>query len=156
MELGGLWVLPKLINKNPQKIVYIGDTKHFPYGEKLEELIQFLLLNRITDLLNHNAETIGIACNTATIAFAKLRPSKYITSKIIGTIDCTSKYLGKRKCNNIGVIGTHYTVTSNAYTNTIKKYDKKEKVYFIESAEQKLVLSVEKADKKIYKKKFYE
>lgn len=144
--VGGLTTLDLL--NNSRNIIYIGDTAHFPYGEKKEEMIQFLVLCRITDLVEKGAEVIGIACNTASIAFEKLKPSDYLKTKIIGTIDCTSKYLSTTEAHNIGVIGTHYTVSTKAYSRNIKKYDPQDNVYVIESAEQELVISIEQGNSK--------
>ncbi len=146
--VGGLTTFD--IIKNSRDVIYTGDTAHFPYGEKSEDQIQRLVINRILDLLDRNAEHIGIACNTASIAFAKLKPNNFIKSKIIGTIECTSKYLSTTNAHIIGVIGTHYTVNSKAYSKNIKMYDKEDKVYILESAEQELVVNIEKGhDQKI-------
>src|SRR5256885_1012060 len=70
--IGGLTSLPYLFEGTDTlhggfEVIYLGDTAHFPYGEKSKELLAFLLLSRITDLLNQNCEVIGIACNTASI-----------------------------------------------------------------------------------------
>lgn len=143
--IGGLTVIPSLQSSEKKfDIVYLGDTIHFPYGEKDFETISFLVMSRITDLLNHGCEVIAIACNTASIAFEKISKDEYINSKIIGTINCTAEFIAKtKKAKRIGVIGTQYTVSSKAYEDAIEKSMKGKEVFVEQSAEQALVWGIE-------------
>ena len=45
--IGGIMVLNQLVKKMPyEKYVYLGDNKHFPYGEKTkEEIIEYTRQN---------------------------------------------------------------------------------------------------------------
>ena len=65
--VGGITVLAEIKRKLPnENIVYLGDTKNFPYGPKTkEEIIEYSIEN-IKQLQKQNVKTIVIACGTAT------------------------------------------------------------------------------------------
>ena len=65
--VGGLTVLKEIIKENPnENIVYLGDTKRFPYGSKSKESIINLTKKGIEFLIDKNVKAIVIACGTAT------------------------------------------------------------------------------------------
>ena len=68
--VGGLTVLPAL--HAPTQIFdsqYLGDTAHFPYGEKTEAELVPLVLADIAHLVTAGCSLVGIACNTASIVW---------------------------------------------------------------------------------------
>lgn len=146
--IGGLTVLPSFENSKKQlQIIYLGDTIHFPYGNKTKEDIEVLVMLRITELLNMGCEAIAIACNTASIAFMGICNDEYINSKIIGTISCTADYIFKHKeASRIGIIGTEFTVASGAYEKAIKNRTTSPDIFVKQSAEQTLVWGIENGE----------
>ena len=52
----------KLPNEN---IIYFGDTKHLPYGEKSSEAIRSFSKKIVNFLISKNCKAIVIACNSA-------------------------------------------------------------------------------------------
>ena len=65
--VGGLTVYKEIKKAMPnEKIIYLGDTKNFPYGSKSKQSIIDLSKKNIDFLLEQNVKAIVIACGTAT------------------------------------------------------------------------------------------
>ena len=126
--VGGLTVLKEVINSNPNEdIIYLGDTKRFPYGSKSKESIIELTKNGIDFLISKNVKAIIIACGTAT-SQALEEMKKIYRIPIIGIIDPTVKYIKeKESLRNIGIIATSGTIRSKGWqTNILKQIPKAE------------------------------
>lgn len=119
--VGGLTVLKEVIKTNPNEdIVYLGDTKSFPYGNKSKENIIELTKKGIDFLISKNVKCIVIACGTAT-SQALEEVSKIYKVPIIGIIQPTVDYIKEHKnIRNIGVIATVGTIRSKGWENTIE------------------------------------
>ena len=129
--IGGLTVAHALKEQMPEEsIIYFGDTKHLPYGEKLEEAIINFSTTISKFLLDQNCKAIVIACNSASsVAYDKINE---ICGDIpvFNVIDPIVKHVNNH-CNQsiIGVIGTKATIQSNIYENKIISENKKQKVF---------------------------
>lgn len=119
--IGGLTVLAQIEKLLPKEnIVYIGDTKNFPYGEKTkEEIIEFSIKN-VEKLIEKNAKIIVIACGTATSQSLEVLKKKF-EIPIIGIIEPTVEEIKKKNIEKIGVIATEGTIRSNAWEKALKK-----------------------------------
>lgn len=118
--VGGLTVLKELRKQNPnENIIYLGDTKRFPYGSKSKESIIELTKKGIEFLLSKNVKAIVIACGTATSqALEEVKDSYGIP--IIGIIESTTEYLKQhKKLRKIGIIATNGTIRSKGWQNEI-------------------------------------
>ena len=73
--IGGLTIAHAIKEKLPnENIIYFGDTKHLPYGDKSIQSIQKFAKNIALFLKEQKCKMIVIACNTATaVAIEKLR-----------------------------------------------------------------------------------
>lgn len=117
---GGLTVLKEIHKKMPSEdILYFGDTKNVPYGEKSPEEIKRLSLKAVEFLKDKDIKALVIACNTATaIAFEDI--DRKLDVDVIGTIVPCVSYLEKRKdLHTLGLIGTRATVKSKTYRNLL-------------------------------------
>lgn len=124
--VGGLTVLKEVIRKLPNEdIIYLGDTKRFPYGAKSKETIIKCTKNAIEFFITKKVKIIVIACGTAT-SQALEEVQKIYNIPIIGIIDPTVEYLSKNKnTKKIGVIATAGTINSKAWEkNLLKKMPK--------------------------------
>lgn len=119
--IGGLTVLKEVKRLLPnEEIIYLGDTKRFPYGSKSKESIIEASRNCVKYLIEKNVKLIVIACGTATSQSLEVL-KKEINLPIIGIIEPTVDYLQKniRSEELIGVIATQGTIRSNAWEEKI-------------------------------------
>jgi glutamate racemase len=121
--VGGLTVAHAIKQILPgESLVYFGDTAHLPYGDKSAESIK-QYSRKITEfLLGHNSKVVLVACNSASAsAFDTLKREFGKKTILIDVIDPVVDYLGTRKFERIGVIGTKRTISSGTYENKLKK-----------------------------------
>lgn len=73
--IGGLTVLYEARRRCPNaRYLYYADTDHVPYGTKAREEIRRYVVDAVTFLVEHGADVLVIACNTATsMAVEELR-----------------------------------------------------------------------------------
>ncbi len=119
--IGGLTVLKELEECMPEEnFIYLGDTLHFPYGDKTrEEIIQFSR-NNIEYLIRQNVKMIVIACGTAT-SQALTVMEELFDIPIIGIIEPTVNYVESLPLKKIGVIATTGTIKSGAWEKSLKQ-----------------------------------
>lgn len=131
--VGGITVLSEVRKKlKNENVVYLGDTKRFPYGSRSRETIIELTKEGIEFLISKNVKAIVIACGTATSQSLEEVKFKY-DIPIIGIIDPTVRYLEKKKdIKRVGVIATKGTIRSNGWENNIT--DKRSDIEVINKA----------------------
>ncbi|MGL4392189.1 MAG: glutamate racemase [Fusobacteriaceae bacterium] len=122
--VGGLTVLKEILKLLPnENIIYFSDAGNSPYGEKSEKEIQTLCLNILDFLLDKKCKAIVIACNTATVAAIDIIREK-TSVPIIGVIaGGVEEALRATKNKKIGILGTDFTVNSNAYKKELLVHD---------------------------------
>ena len=65
--VGGISVLRELLRIMPQEdYLFLGDTKHAPYGTKTTEQVRRITFDNVRFLLDRGAKAVVVACNTAT------------------------------------------------------------------------------------------
>lgn len=119
--VGGLTVFAEIRKKLPhENIIYLGDTKNFPYGNKSkEEIIEFSIENT-KKLMQKGAKIIVIACGTATSQAIDVL-QKMFEIPIIGIIEPTIEYVKIQNMNKVGVIATEGTIKSGAWERKLKE-----------------------------------
>lgn len=122
--VGGMTVLSEIKSRLPNEdLVYLGDTKNFPYGDKSKETIIKLATKCAGFLISQNVKIIIIACGTATSqALVELKniyrlPIEGIISPSVLEI---KKTVSSKKVR-IGVIATEGTIRSNKWEEELKK-----------------------------------
>lgn len=129
--VGGLTVFSEIVKELPNEdIVYLGDTKNFPYGSKSKEAIIELSKKCVEFLISKNVKLIIIACGTATSQSLETLQKIY-NVPIIGIIEPTIYSLKQEENNieNIGVIATQGTIKSKAWEKCILDNLENVKVY---------------------------
>lgn len=128
--VGGLTVYKEIKKAMPnEKIIYLGDTKNFPYGSKSKQSIIDLSKKNIDFLLEQNVKAIVIACGTATSQVLEEVQSIYKVP-IIGIIQPTIEYIkSKENIKNVGVIATRGTIRSSSWEINLKKQIENINVY---------------------------
>lgn len=119
--VGGITVLKEIQKRLPNEhLIYLGDTKNFPYGNKSkEEIIKFSIQN-VEYLIKKNVKIIVIACGTATSQAIEILQNKFETP-IMGIIEPTVEYVKNKNYNKIGVIATEGTIRNGAWENKLKE-----------------------------------
>ena len=122
--VGGMTVLAEIKKSLPNEdLIYLGDTKNFPYGDKSRENIIKLANKCVSFLISQNVKTIVIACGTATSQTLDELNKTYrlpIVGIIRPTIEDIKKSRDKKELN-IGVIATEGTIKSNKWEEQLKQ-----------------------------------
>lgn len=122
--VGGLTVYKEIRKKfSNEDIIYLGDTKSFPYGSKSKESIINLTKKGIEFLIKKNVKAVIIACGTATSQALEAVQNLY-SIPIIGIIEPTAKYIAeKTNISNVGIVATNGTIRSNGWANSLLYYN---------------------------------
>ena len=120
--IGGLTVVSALRKLLPnESIQYLGDTARVPYGGKSATTVQRYSLEIAALLLERNAKTIVVACNTAS-ALALPALEERLPISVIGVIAPGAQAATAATRNgHIGVIATRATIKSGAYERAIRE-----------------------------------
>ena len=124
--VGGLTVAKEIKRLLPnENLIYFGDTKHLPYGEKSREAIVGYSTKIARFLLEKNCKAIVIACNSAT-ANALKEVVEMVDNRVpvIDVINPVAEKVSYEIHNNVGVIATKATVNSGLYRKSIRKHNK--------------------------------
>ncbi len=145
--IGGLAVVNTISRAlEHESLVYVADSKNFPYGTKAKnQITQFS--ERITQfLLKKDVKAIIVACNTvSSIAMPLLKEIAYPVP-VFGMIQSGAILAVKTTKNKkVGVISTPLTAASHAYKREIQKLDDGIEVFEIGS--QRMVNLVENGNK---------
>ena len=121
--IGGLTVYKEIIKKFPnENIIYVADTKNFPYGNKSKEDIIKFSKYIIDFFISKNVKAIIIACGTATSQALDTLKSIY-SIPIIGIIEPTALYIAKKEgIHNVGILATEGSIRSKVWYNSVFNY----------------------------------
>ncbi len=120
--VGGLTVMREVMKAVPREsIVYLGDTAHYPYGDKSRETIIRYSIENAIFLMEHNIKMLVVPCNTAT-AYALEKLRKIFNIPVIGVIEPgAEKAVQVSRNKRIAVLATRATVQSGMYQSEILK-----------------------------------
>jgi glutamate racemase len=127
--IGGLTVVSALRTLLPnESIFYLGDTARVPYGGKSASTVQRYSLEIAAMLLEENAKTVVVACNTASaVALSQLTESVPVT--VTGVIlPGAQAAVAATRTGHVGVIGTRATIKSGAYERALRSLDSRIRV----------------------------
>jgi len=120
--VGGLTVVKEIFKQLPQeKIVYFGDTAHFPYGPRSQIQVRGFVYDIIDFLLTQEIKMIIVACNSAAAAGFEYYKER-VNVPLLGVIEPGVRVaLQHTRTNKIGVIGTTGTIESGAYQQAFNR-----------------------------------
>ncbi len=124
--VGGLTVAKEIKRLLPnENLIYFGDTKHLPYGEKSREAIIGYSKKITNFLLEQNCKAVVIACNSATAnALNEVLALVNERVPVIDVINPVAEKVSYEIHTNVGVIATKATVNSGLYKKSIRKHNK--------------------------------
>lgn len=117
--LGGLTAVKEIVKIMPNEdIVYFGDTRRAPYGDKSRETVTKYTNQILYFLKQHDIKFALAACGTISsiVKFSDLKVDVPISGVLNSA--CISA-LNKTENKRIGVIATCATIESNAYKNKL-------------------------------------
>ena len=129
--VGGLIMLRAIRKKLPAyDYLYLGDTKHVPYGNRSQKEIFNFTKQGVEYLFKKDCALIIIACNSASSrALRRLQrewlPKHYPARKILGVIIPTAEAALISRLRRVGVLATKATTASKSFVKELKKLDKR-------------------------------
>ncbi len=120
--VGGLTVLRELRRQLPgERLVYLADLAHFPYGPRYQEEVRGFAHHIIEHLAARDAKLVVIACNTATAAALQTARERFDVP-IVGVIAPGAQAAAQHTRNGrVAVISTEGTFASQQYLHAIKE-----------------------------------
>lgn len=127
--IGGISIYNEIKNTIPsESTIYIADNLNAPYGKKTKDEIIQLSLKNTQKLIDLKCKLIVVACNTATTnAVEVLR--KTFDIPIVGIEPSIKPAITETKTNNIGVLATEKTLSSNLFLETSNKFSSGVKIH---------------------------
>lgn len=120
--VGGLTVVKVFRNLFPnESIIYFGDNKNVPYGNKTEQEIFGLTKKMIDFLIEKDVKLVAVACNTISTIVDKYFSNYGIP--IVSIIRPIADYVIENGIKEVGVVATMFTVSTGAYDRLIKEQD---------------------------------
>lgn len=120
--IGGLTVSKAISDLLPnESIIYFGDTKHLPYGDKSKETISYYALKICKYLLEQDCKMIVVACNSASAAaYDVLLDFFRGSTDFVNVVDPLVDNVVRQGFSKVGVIATKATIKSNVYESKLK------------------------------------
>ena len=122
--LGGLTVVRALRDALPsERIVYVGDTAHVPYGGRpVEEIRAFSLSITRYLLATHGAKAIAVPCNTATSAAVPFLRETFPGVPFVGTEPGVKPAARATKTGIVGVLATVGTLNGERMARLVSSF----------------------------------
>ena len=122
--IGGLSIYNEIKNSIPnESTIYIADNLNAPYGKKAESEIIQLSIKNTQKLVDLRCKLIIVACNTATTNAIEILRKKF-NIPIVGIEPAIKPAMLETKSNNIGVLATEKTLSSNLFLKTSDRFSK--------------------------------
>lgn len=109
---GGIPYMLSLKQKCPElKTLYLGDTAHFPYGQKTSQEVTECASDVIGRMIEKwNPQTIVIACNTISVTALDQLRLRFPQVPFVGTVPAIRLASRVTKNKNLGLLATNATV----------------------------------------------
>ena len=114
--VGGLTVARAILDQLPaERLRYVGDTAHSPYGPLPIAKVREHALDVADRLVASGVKALVIACNSASAACLRDARERYDVPVVEVVLPAARRAVATSRSGRIGVIGTRATVTSRAY-----------------------------------------
>ena len=119
--VGGLTVLKEMVKLlGNEDYIYFGDNLHAPYGERSNSDIKSLSFKIADFLVLNKCKMLVIACNTIVASAFEDIKKRYNIPIIEVVSNGVKAAVSVTKNNNIAVMATPFTVSTDVYSRTIK------------------------------------
>jgi glutamate racemase len=143
--MGGLSVVKELRQHLPhERMVYLADTKHVPYGGRSDDEIRQLTAQAVHWLYQQGCKLVVVACNTASaFSLTPLREYYGEALPIVGLVPAVKPAVFASKSKKIGVLATIGTLRGTLLQEVIREVAVPAHVEVITAVSPKLVPFVE-------------
>ena len=126
---GGLSVWRVLHGALPSEaLVYLGDGKNCPYGNRSNEEIRELADEAVGELLARGCKLIVVACNTATAAAIEYLRAKYAGMPFVGLEPAVKPACLSTRSGIVGVLATARSLEGDLFRRTSARYADKVRI----------------------------
>ncbi len=116
--IGGLSTVKSIQMLLPgEDIIYFGDNKNMPFGNRSADEILSLSMNILKFMDKQDVKMVGIACNTISSLYERYKDE--FSFPIIDIINPTVDYIIEKETYNISIIATEFTINSGFYRKRI-------------------------------------
>jgi glutamate racemase len=120
---GGLSVWRELHRALPREsLIYLGDGKNCPYGNKTEEQIRELAEKAVGDLVERGCKMVVVACNTATAAAIEYLRERFSHIPIVGLEPAVKPACAMTRSKVVGVMATERSLAGRKFLSTLERY----------------------------------
>lgn len=121
--LGGLGVVGHIRRLLPRAdILYLGDRARAPYGTRTLSEVRTYSEQIVDHLLRRGAETIVVACNTASAAALHHLRDRHPTVGFVGMEPAVKPATGLSRTGVIGVLATEATFQSELFASLVDRH----------------------------------
>ncbi len=114
--VGGLTVARSISELLPaERLVYVGDTAHVPYGPRPIAEVRKLSLDVCDHLVEQEVKALVVACNSASAASLADIRDRYDIPVVEVIRPAVRRAVSTTRSGRVGVIGTVSTISSGAY-----------------------------------------
>jgi glutamate racemase len=114
--VGGLTVARAILDQLPgERLRYVGDTAHGPYGPLPIAEVRRHALAVADELVSEGVKMLVIACNTASAACLRDARERYDVPVVEVVLPAARRAAATTRNGRVGVIGTAATIGSRAY-----------------------------------------
>lgn len=120
--LGGLTVVRRVRALLPDHdLIFLADQAHVPYGDRTDAELHTFLCENLSWLESRGCDLVAMACNTSCAVAQQLGwpPTRALVLDLIEAAAIAVRDAGFAR---VGVIATHATVRSGAYTTTLGRH----------------------------------
>lgn len=125
---GGLAIMRAVVARLPlHDYIYLGDSKHVPYGNRSQDEIYELTKRAVAYLFNSGCDLVILACNTASSQALRRVQQEFLPAyapnkRVLGVIIPAAELaVQATKTNRVGVMATEVTVNSGAFVAELQK-----------------------------------
>ena len=120
--VGGLTVLREMRHQLPtERLLYVADLAHFPYGPRPQRQVRSLALDIIGMLVAMDTKLVVVACNTATAAALNTARERF-DIPVVGVIAPGAQAAAAAtKSGRVAVLSTEGTRASGEYVHAIRE-----------------------------------
>lgn len=121
--VGGLTVAKQIIERLPhERIVYVADQAHVPYGERSAEEIRSFALGITDFLVRGGSKLVIMACNMSSATALEAARELCPDTPVIGVVEAGARSAVREwQDGPLGVLATTGTVSTGAYTRAVAR-----------------------------------